>query len=237
MQGVLTHVRRHGWRWLLALWWGPVLLLAVLPSPGSLMMLSEWFTEEHVIRYDWVPLERISPAMQLAVIAAEDQKFATHLGFDMDAIASAWKHNQRGRTLRGASTLSQQVAKNLFFPFGRNWFRKGVEAVFTVQIETCWSKRRILEMYLNVAEFGPGIFGVEAAARHFYGRPASSLNRAQAARLAAVLPSPKRFSASKPSPYVQKRATWIQRQMGQLGTASLQAVPRVPGWLHALFFR
>lgn len=229
--------RRWRRRLLCCLLWlhAPVLLLAVVPPPFTLMMAKAWVGGSPGIDYRWVSLADISPSMQLAVIAAEDQKFARHLGFDLEAIGAAWRHNQHGRRLRGGSTLSQQVAKNLFFPFGRNWVRKGVEAYWTCWIEALWSKRRILEVYLNVAELGPGIFGVEAASRHYFGRPARQLTAAEAARLAAVLPNPGAYSVGAPGPHVAGRAAWIRSQMRQLGPGWLQQVPAVPGWLAACF--
>ncbi len=153
--------------------------------------------------------------MALAVIAAEDQKFPEHWGFDVDAIETAL--GSEGERMRGASTLSQQTAKNLFLWDGRSWVRKGLEAGLTVGIETVWTKRRILTVYLNIAEFGQGTFGVEAAAQRYFHKPASRLTIAEAALLAAVLPNPIRFRADAPSGYVRQRQQWIMRQMRQLG--------------------
>ena len=153
-----------------------------------------------------------------AVIAAEDQKFPEHWGFDVSAIEKALAHNERHETrIRGASTLSQQTAKNLFLWDGRSWLRKGLEAGLTVGIETVWSKKRILTVYLNIAEFGDGIFGVEAAAQRYFHKPASQLTPGEAALLAAVLPNPIRYRADAPSGYVRSRQAWILRQMRQLG--------------------
>lgn len=170
--------------------------------------------------HDWVPWERISPHVALAVIAAEDQKFPFHRGFDLEQIDKALTDAQRGRRARGASTITQQVAKNLFLWPGRNWFRKGLEAWFTVLIELLWPKQRILEVYLNSAEFGRGVWGVEAASQTFFRRPAKDLTREQAALLAAVLPSPKRFRVEAPSAYVKRRQAWILGQMRSLGGTS-----------------
>lgn len=213
----------------------PVLLLAVVPPPFTLMMLKcglEGLGDaKYDFRYDWVPLSRISPQAQLAVIAAEDQKFPHHLGFDLDAIGKAWDYNQRAKRVRGASTISQQVAKNLFFPFTRSWVRKAIEAYWTCWIELLWSKQRILEVYLNTVELGQGTFGVEAASQHFFGHPAASLSAAESARLAAVLPNPRAYSVVKPGPYVAGRASWIRRQMGQLGTGYLRQLPAHPAWM------
>ncbi len=169
------------------------------------------------VAYDWRDYDAISRHMPLAVIAAEDQLFAEHSGFDMEAIEKALDHNARGKRVRGGSTISQQVAKNLFLWQGRSWLRKGLEAWYTVLIEAMWPKQRIVEVYVNVAEFGDGIYGAQAAARSYWRKDASALSAAEAARLAAVLPSPKRYSAARPGPYVQRRAAWIQRQMRQIG--------------------
>jgi monofunctional glycosyltransferase len=171
----------------------------------------------YVFRYRWVDLDRISPNLPLAVVASEDQKFPEHWGFDVTAIEKAYALNQHSHKVRGASTISQQVAKNLFLWSGRSYFRKALEAYFTVLIESLWPKRRILEVYLNIAEFGPGTYGAEAAAQRFFHNPASGLSRADAAVLAAVLPSPEHYSALAPSRFVQQRRDWILGQMQALG--------------------
>jgi monofunctional glycosyltransferase len=171
----------------------------------------------YVFRHSWVDLDRISPNLPLAVVASEDQKFPEHWGFDVEAIEKAYALNQHSHKVRGASTISQQVAKNLFLWSGRSYFRKGLEAYFTILIESLWPKRRILEVYLNVAEFGYGTYGAEAAAQRFFHKPASRLTRADAAVLAAVLPNPVRLSAAAPSRYVQQRREWILGQMQALG--------------------
>lgn len=171
-------------------------------------------------RYTWVPFERISPHAAIAVIAAEDQRFADHHGFDVDSIRDAIADNQRGERLRGASTISQQVAKNVFLWSGRSFVRKGLEAYFTALIELLWPKRRILEVYLNVAELGDGVFGMEAASQAFFRKPASRLEPEEAATLAAVLPNPHRMRAARPSAYVEQRRDWILSQMKQLGGTS-----------------
>jgi monofunctional biosynthetic peptidoglycan transglycosylase len=169
------------------------------------------------LEWRWVDWAEIAPSMKLAVIAAEDQRFKDHRGFDPKEIASAIDAARDGGRLRGASTISQQVAKNLFLWRESSWLRKGLEAYFTVLIEATWSKRRILEVYLNVAEFGPGVYGVEAAALRYFGKTAESLDATQAARLAAVLPSPKRLRADAPSAYLRERQAWILDQMTRLG--------------------
>jgi monofunctional biosynthetic peptidoglycan transglycosylase len=164
----------------------------------------------------WVPWERISPHAAVAVIAAEDQKFPVHGGFDYESIERAMADAGRGRRLRGASTISQQVAKNLFLWSGQSWLRKGLEAWFTVWIELFWPKQRILEVYLNVAQFGRGTWGVEAAGQRFFGKSAATLTRHEAALLAAVLPSPTRYRVVNPGPYVRQRQQWILGQMNRL---------------------
>ncbi len=170
--------------------------------------------------YQWRDWGQISPNAALAVVAAEDQKFPLHHGFDFKQIDKALQDRERGKHVRGASTISQQVAKNLFLWPGQSWFRKGLEAGITVLIELAWSKQRILEVYLNVAEFGRGTFGVQAASRRFFHKDASHLTRADAALLAAVLPAPNRFRVDAPSNYVKRRQGWIQRQMASLGDTS-----------------
>lgn len=234
---ILSTLKRWIVRPLLAiagLWVLGIVLFSMLPVPFSAVMMerqiSAWLHGDfgYVAHSDWVGMDEISPWMGLAVIAAEDQKFPTHWGFDMAAIQKAVSHNEQHETrIRGASTLSQQTAKNLFLWDGRSWVRKGLEAGLTLGIETVWSKRRILTVYLNIAEFGQGIFGVEAAARHYFNKPASQLSASQAALLAAVLPNPLRFKADAPSGYVRTRQAWILRQMRQLGGESFMAQHRL----------
>jgi monofunctional biosynthetic peptidoglycan transglycosylase len=171
----------------------------------------------YVFRHSWADLDRISPNLPLAVVASEDQKFPEHWGFDVESIEKAYALNQHSHRVRGASTISQQVAKNLFLWSGRSYFRKGLEAYFTLLIEACWPKRRILEIYLNIAEFGNGTYGAEAAAQRFFHESAARLGRSDAATLAAVLPNPVRFSAAAPSHYVLQRRDWILKQMQALG--------------------
>ena len=168
-------------------------------------------------RHEWRDFARISPNLPLAVVAAEDQQFPLHHGFDFKQIDKALQDRERGRRVRGASTISQQVAKNLFLWPGQSWFRKGLEAGITVLIELAWPKQRILEVYLNVAEFGRGTWGAQAASQRFFRKDASRLTRSEAALLAAVLPAPKRYRADRPGPYVRKRQAWILRQMAALG--------------------
>jgi monofunctional biosynthetic peptidoglycan transglycosylase len=179
--------------------------------------------DDYTFRHDWRDWDGISKNAALAVVAAEDQRFPFHHGFDFKQIDKALADRERGRRVRGASTISQQVAKNLFLWRGQSWFRKGLEAGITVLIELCWSKQRILEVYLNVAEFGRGTYGVQAASQRFFRKDAGRLTRGEAALLAAVLPAPSRFKAQAPSRYVQRRQGWIQRQMASLGGTSYLA--------------
>lgn len=202
----------------LALSVAAVVLLRWVDPPTSAFMLRERISP---LRYQWVDWERISPHMKLAVIAAEDQTFPDHYGFDFKSISDALAARERGRRVRGASTLSQQVAKNLFLWPGQSWIRKGLEAYFTVLIETLWPKRRILEVYVNIAEFGNGVFGVGAASPVYFKKPAAKLSAAEAALLAAVLPSPKRMKVQAPSRYVLSRQQWILGQMRGLGGVGL----------------
>ena len=177
-----------------------------------------------MVKHQWVSIDAISNDMQLAVIAAEDQHFPYHHGFDVDAIKAAFAYNSQGKKIRGASTLSQQAAKNLFMWSSRSFIRKGFEAWFTALMELGWPKSRILEVYLNIVEFGPGIYGVEAAAQHYFGIPAARLTAYQASLLAAALPNPWRYQISPPSTYVSQRSSWIRQQMRQLGQVTLNAV-------------
>jgi monofunctional biosynthetic peptidoglycan transglycosylase len=181
--------------------------------------LAAWVNRDHgyVFRRSWADLDRISPNLPLAVVASEDQKFPEHWGFDVEAIEKAYQLNQHSHRVRGASTISQQVAKNLYLWSGRSYVRKALEAYFTILIEACWPKRRILEIYLNIAEFGYGTYGAEAAAERFFHKSAARLTRSDAATLAAVLPSPQHYFAAAPSHYVLQRRDWILNQMQALG--------------------
>jgi monofunctional biosynthetic peptidoglycan transglycosylase len=202
-----------------------VAALRWLPVPVTAFMAGERFAahagQPLDQRHQWVPWQRISRHAAVAVIAAEDQKFLVHDGFDFEQIEKAVTDAGRGKRLRGASTISQQVAKNLFLWPGQSWLRKGLEAWFTVWIELLWPKQRILEVYLNSAQFGRGIWGVEAASRAYFGKDASRLSRQEAALLAAVLPSPTRYRVMNSGPYVRERQAWILRQMQALGGTSL----------------
>jgi len=206
---------------------GSVAVFRWINPPYSAFMaeaqIAAWANRDssYVFRYSWVDLSRISPNLPLAVVASEDQKFPEHWGFDVESIEKAYALNQHSHRVRGASTISQQVAKNLFLWSGRSYFRKGLEAYFTVLIEGCWPKRRILEIYLNIAEFGHGTYGAEAAAQRFFRKSAARLSRGDAAVLAAVLPNPVRLSAAAPSRYVQQRRDWILGQMQALGGSEM----------------
>ncbi len=205
----------------------PVIAYRWLDPPTSAFMVQRRMEgvvdpkQRVAIRHQWVDLGRVSKNARLAMIAAEDQRFTEHGGFDFEAIEKAREHNRRRGRLRGASTISQQVAKNLFLWPGRSWFRKGVEAGYTVLIELFWPKRRVLEVYLNIAEFGDGVYGIEAASQKYFKKSSARLSRQESALLAAVLPNPKRFRVDRPSKYVQRRAWWIERQMIRLGPAAL----------------
>jgi monofunctional biosynthetic peptidoglycan transglycosylase len=224
-------------------WWRPLLRYAIVSAVGALLLsivavvalrwvdpwtsafmvdarVNSWFDGDPKplnLRQEWRDYAQISKELALAVVASEDQRFPDHHGFDFAQIQKAMDDAERGRRVRGASTISQQVAKNLFLWNGRSWVRKGLEAWFTVLIEACWSKRRILEVYLNIAEFGRGIYGAEAAAQTFFHKPAARLTRAESARLAAVLPNPLRRRAEAPGNYVQRRQQEITEQMAALG--------------------
>ena len=178
------------------------------------------FKERNMIAYEWFSYDAISKQMALAVIAAEDQNFPFHFGFDFEQIEKAIEQSNRGRRLRGASSITQQVAKNLFLWEGRSFIRKGFEAYFTILIELLWSKERILEVYLNIIEMGDMIFGVGAASQIYFKKLPNKLTRSQAALLAATIPNPKRFSAKNPSIYIFRRQSWILGQMGSLGGTS-----------------
>lgn len=200
-----------------------VLLLKWLnPITSSIMIQRKieaviTFKERQIIAYQWFSYDDISKQMALAVVAAEDQNFPNHFGFDFEQIEKAIEQHNRGRKLRGASTITQQVAKNLFLWEGRSFIRKGFEAYFTLLIELLWSKERILEVYLNIIETGDMIFGVGAASQIYFKKLPSKLNRSQAALIAATIPNPNRFSVKRPSGYVLRRQGWILGQMSSLG--------------------
>jgi monofunctional glycosyltransferase len=218
-----------------------LIVLALLPLPAlwglnlfdpprsafmAARQIEAWRADDTTYRlhHRFVPIERIAPALALAVVAAEDQRFPEHHGFDLESIRAALKTNREGERVRGGSTISQQVVKNLFLWKGQSWLRKGIEAWLTLWLELLVPKQRILELYLNVAEFGDGVYGAQAAAQQFFGRAADRLSPTQAATLAAVLPNPRRYSAARPGPYVQRRARAIEAQMRNLGADYLLAL-------------
>lgn len=195
-----------------------VLIYKWLPVPYTPLMAIRYFEHpEENFRHEWVPIEKISPNLQVAVIGSEDQNFLNHNGFDYKAIQKAIDSNKKGKRTRGASTISQQTAKNVFLWPHRSWFRKGMEVYFTFLIELTWSKQRILEVYLNSIEMGKGIYGAEAAAQAWFGKSASKLSAHEAAAIAAILPNPREYRANPASNYIQQRKTWIVRQMYNLG--------------------
>src|SRR6266850_4029158 len=202
-----------------------ILFRFVAPPASALMVerrIDSWRSErKYSSHYEWVDFNRIATPMAFAVIASEDQNFLHHHGFDWGAIQHAIDYDENGNRLRGASTLTQQTAKNLFLWPDRNWLRKALEAYFTVLLETFWGKHRILETYLNIVEFGDGVYGVEAAAQRYFHKSAAQLTAEDAALLAAVLPNPRRLKANAPSGYVRERQHWILLQMRQFGGVRL----------------
>jgi monofunctional biosynthetic peptidoglycan transglycosylase len=186
-----------------------------IAPPTTAYIIQDQFRHAGPIHRRWVPLSEISPHLRIAVVAAEDQKFPDHYGFDFQSLSKALREDRRNR--RGASTISQQLAKNLYLWPGRSLLRKALEAYFTVLIEILWPKQRILEVYLNVVEFGPGVYGADAASRLFFSKPPGRINAREAALLAAVLPNPKRMSAIRPSGYVLRRASEIEAAVRALG--------------------
>lgn len=202
------------WVVVLSVLW--VLLFRFVDPPVTQVMI-EQAREQGRLHYAPVPLQAMHRSLPLAVIASEDQRFMLHNGFAWEAIEKARAEHRKGKRLRGASTISQQTAKNVFLWPARNWLRKGLEVWFTVLIEALWPKERILEVYLNVAEMGKGVFGAEAAAQHCFNRPAVRLTREQSALIATTLPSPRRYDCRKPGPYLQGRQQWVLRQMRNIG--------------------
>lgn len=209
--------------WFFGLSIGSVILFRFLPVPLTPLMAIRFFEQVFgddpvKFRKDWVALDEMSAAMPIAVIAAEDQKFEEHFGFDFDAIDKAQKYNERhkGKKMKGASTISQQTAKNVFLWPSRSWIRKGFEVYFTFLIEVFWSKKRIMEVYLNVIETGKGIYGAEAAAQEYFKKPAKKLTNKEAALIAAVLPNPRKWSPAKPTAYIKRKATRIVHFMGRM---------------------
>lgn len=220
-KGFLLHIWKWTKRiflWLFIFQFFYIVLLKWVNPPITITQLVSWISGNGLKR-DYVKSRSISPNAKLAVIAAEDQLFPDHSGFDWKSIKKAMKYNEKkpGR-IRGASTISQQVAKNVFLWQGRSWIRKGLEVYFTFMIELIWGKKRILEMYLNVIEMGEGIFGIEMAANKYFNKPAGKLTRQEAAMIAACLPNPQRYSVKPLSPYVSSRSQFVLRQMNNLQT-------------------
>lgn len=221
MRRITRWLFKAGLAWLLVTGL-PVLGLRWCSPPTSAFMLRATYEAwregrgDFAVRHTWMPLTSISPHIQRAVLAAEDQRFFTHFGFDIQAIEKVLRRNRSGKQLRGASTLTQQTAKNLFLYPERSYVRKGLEAWFTLLLESSLPKRRILELYLNIAEFGQGVYGVEAASQVHFHKSSAYLSPREAALLAAVLPNPRRFRVDRPSPYVLKRRDWILTQMPRL---------------------
>ena len=199
-----------------------VVLYKFIPVPFTPLMVVRFVEtknsdQEVSFDHDWEPLENISPNLQKAVIASEDGTFLQHHGFDFDAMGKALKNNQRGKKIKGGSTISQQTAKNVFLWQGRSYLRKGLEAYFTFLIELIWGKERIMEVYLNSIEMGNGIYGAQAASRHWYHKDAANLSVREAAGIAAILPNPRKFKASNSSSYINKRKTKIVRLIRHMG--------------------
>jgi monofunctional biosynthetic peptidoglycan transglycosylase len=203
---------------------GTTILYRFVNPPVTLLMLQrvaeQWLDKKETrLSKDWRPIDEISPYLASAVVASEDQLFLKHWGFDFKSIQKAYTHNQKEntKTIRGASTITQQVAKNVFLWQGRSWLRKGLEVYFTALIEIFWNKKRILEVYLNVIETGDGLYGAEAASRAYFQRGAKKISKSQAALLAAILPNPRVYSATRPTPYIRQRQEWILRNMNYIG--------------------
>jgi monofunctional biosynthetic peptidoglycan transglycosylase len=220
--------------WFFGITIGLVLLYAVVPVPVTPLMLQRCWEQslddkrDVRLKHDWVPFNELSPHLQLAVVCAEDQTFLEHVGFDFEAIEKAYEHNKKSKRKRGASTISQQTAKNAFLWPSRSWLRKGLEVYFTFLIETVWSKKRIMTVYLNSIEFGDGIYGAEAAARHFFGKNARELNRQESALLASVLPNPLKYKVEAPSANVKQRQQWVISQMRMWGGKIDYEEPNTP---------
>ena len=215
------------WIWKATLWFFALSILSVIifkwvPVPITPLMMTRAIEnkmdgKDMILTHDWEPIENISPNLQKAVIASEDGNFLKHNGFDFNAMQKAFKSNQKGKRLKGGSTISQQTAKNVFLWQGRSYLRKGLEAYFTVLIELIWGKERIMEVYLNSIEMGNGVYGAEAAAQHWYRKSAADLTKQEAAGIAAILPNPRKYKATNSSSYIQRRKGKIVRVMNQIG--------------------
>jgi monofunctional biosynthetic peptidoglycan transglycosylase len=215
------------WIWKAMLWFFGLSILSVIifkwvPIPFTPLMVTRIIEfklegDDAIYSHNWVPLEDISPNLQKAVIASEDGNFLKHNGFDFEAMQKAFKNNNKGKRLKGGSTISQQTAKNIFLWQGRSYIRKGLEAYFTVLIELIWGKERIMEVYLNSIEMGNGVYGAQEAARHWYSKTATNLTPREAAGIAAILPNPRKFKASNSSSYINRRKDKIMRVMRHVG--------------------
>jgi monofunctional biosynthetic peptidoglycan transglycosylase len=212
----------------IALLWfiGGLLLFRFVNPPVTLTMLISAAKNQRWVTHQDVPLEKVSSSLQRAVIAAEDGRFCAHHGIDFGAVQAALGDFQENGKLRGASTISMQVSRNVFLWTGGGFVRKVVEAPLALALDAVWPKSRVMEIYLNIAEWGPGVFGAEAAARHYFRKPAAALTPREAARLAAILPNPIRFSASKPTRYVEQRTNIIERRMRQLNSVQRACIDR-----------
>ncbi|MEL0622798.1 monofunctional biosynthetic peptidoglycan transglycosylase [Marinomonas arenicola] len=197
-----------------------LLVFRFVPPPTTAFMLQS----DYPVTQHWISIDKLPPQVPLAVIGSEDQRFPDHFGVDFTAITKALSQYDDGEGLRGASTITQQTAKNLFLWPGRSFIRKGLEAGLAISLEAIWGKKRILEVYLNVAEFGKGIYGVEAASQHYFGKSARHLTANQAARLAVLLPSPRKRDPNRLTPNLRQRVDWIERQMQQLGAGYLNPI-------------
>ncbi|HCC95222.1 MULTISPECIES: monofunctional biosynthetic peptidoglycan transglycosylase [unclassified Empedobacter] len=201
-----------------------IVVLKWINPPFTITQVQQGF-EQGKFKRDYISYDEMGRNIKLAVIGSEDQKFPVHNGFDMDGIQEAIEKNKEGKKLRGGSTISQQVAKNVFLWQGRSWLRKGLEVYFTFMIEKIWGKQRILEMYLNTSEMGIGVFGVEAASEYYFNKPAKDLTKNEAARIAAALPLPRKYNVNPPSPFISRRASHIERQMRNIqGSTDLEKV-------------
>lgn len=205
--------------WFVILSFSIVLLFKWVPVPITPLMVIRYFKIDgpKILKHDWVSIAEISKNLQRAVICSEDQNFLNHNGFDYEAIKKAFKNNNNGSSIKGASTISQQTAKNVFLWPQRSWLRKGLEVYFTLLIELCWSKERIMEVYLNSIEMGTGIYGAESASQYWFKKPAIKLSKQEGAAIAAILPNPLKYIANPATPYIESRKVWIIRQMGYFG--------------------
>jgi monofunctional biosynthetic peptidoglycan transglycosylase len=225
MKELLKKIGRFTWKatmWFFIVSIASVIFFRWVPIPITPLMLIRCVEQKMdgktmKLSKDWVSLEEIAPSLQLAVVCSEDQNYLKHNGFDFEAIEKAMDYNETHKRTRGASTISQQTAKNVFLWPGRSYIRKGFEVYFTFLIETIWNKERIMEVYLNVIEMGDGVYGAQAASKTFFNKDAKHISKSEAATIAAVLPNPIRFNAGKPSSYIQGRRSWIMNQMNMWG--------------------